>query len=184
MYDIRKAFVAASLAATALVAPLATPATAGYCPGTVDFSTGAPTTTTTDSTQLIATFDTWGPGYIPNECDLGWVTTCEMFVNGSPIGASCRTHYAPEPDRCPSTGLCKVDVRGVTNIAEGQTVTVRAVLGMTWGCCNKQGGPESRDEGSWNVSHPSRLDECEDVLGDLCRKVHPGVKVLIDDLLP
>jgi hypothetical protein len=185
MTMFRNALASAALAATAVAVPAAPPALASSdCPGTVSFVSGSSATSDGSTYLLRATFSTQGPGFIPQQCDLGWVTTCELYVDGSSVPADCPTGYAPEPDRCPSATPCNVYVSGTVQLSPG-THSVRAVLGMTWGCCNYQGGPPAEDEGSWTVTVTGTGgDDCQPIPGDVCRKIDPRVKVLLDDLLP
>ena len=183
MHVLKKALVVAALALSGVVAPTATtPAIASDCTGSVSPTGATPTSTDVGAAFATATFATYGPGYIPQHCDLGWVTTCELYQDGIPVPAGCTTGYTPQPDRCPSTGLCEVYVQGAVVVPPATTVSVRAVLGMTWGCCGYQGGPETRSEITWSIR--GSAPECGDVGGDLCKKVRGEVMVLIDDLLP
>ncbi|HVF04050.1 MAG TPA: hypothetical protein VNA20_04355 [Frankiaceae bacterium] len=182
MHIVRKAIVGALVAGSAVTLPATVPAAASHCTGTVQFVGGAPVFAVTNPVEVVGTFDTRGPGFTPAHCDLGWVTTCRLWVGDTEVPASCPTYYPPDPTVCPSAPPCGVAVRSTVNLSPGlHSVTAR--LGMKWGCCGFVGGPETVAQGQWYVLKVGAAD-CEDVAGDICHKVDPRVKVLVDDLLP
>lgn len=105
-----------------------------------------------------ASFHGEGPGYT-DTCDLGWVTTCDLLVDGAPVQATCTTRTAT-PDRCWPYD-CDVDLRSAVVLSPGLHV-LEATVGMTWGCCGWWGGPESRSTSTWSVTNVLlvRTDNC------------------------
>lgn len=162
---------AAALLAAVTVVP-AGPAAATHCEGSVTFVSGAPTGVAGGTNvDLVAEFETLGPGFSPGHCDLGWITTCRLDVNGTPAhDVRCLTGYGPDPTVCPAAGPCSVTVRGWAFIPSGSETVATAVVGMTWGCCGFRGGPQVTGEGSWWVTPPPAPGH-EPPLEDVCRIV-------------
>ncbi|HWH07724.1 MAG TPA: hypothetical protein VNX21_00895, partial [Candidatus Thermoplasmatota archaeon] len=128
---MRIALVLLALTTATLVPPTAT---AGHlCNGTV--TAVSHTTTSSGGTLSIrVVFEGDGPGYIPGECDIGWVTTCRLVVNLQEVQNATCAHTNGD-DRChevSSPYVCEVALTGSLQALPG-VYTIQATLGMTWG---------------------------------------------------
>lgn len=163
---------AAVLVSTGVVPGTMPAAVAHDCAGTNTFSHGTPVVAVTNPVELTATFDTQGPGFDPAHCDLGWMVSCQIWVDNQPVSTTCSTHYTPEPDRCPSAPPCGVDVKASVPMSTG-IHTVKAELRMQWGCCGYVGGPIATATGTWDVVKVG-AGPCTN---DVCQKVRPIIKI-------
>lgn len=163
---------AAVLVGTGVVPGTMPSAMATHCTGSNTFVAGTPVAAVSNPVGITATFLTQGPGYTPQECDLGWMVSCQIWVDGQPVSTQCSTHYTPEPDRCPVDTPCGVDVTASVPMTNG-THTVKAELRMQWGCCGFRGGPIATATGEWLVVKTSG-GQCTN---DVCQKVRPIIKI-------
>lgn len=128
------------------------------CPGTVTVTSKTPASVSTGPTlDIRVVFTGDGPGYIPDQCDIGWITTCSLVVNSNPVNATCR--HTDGDDRCHELSnpyVCEVEMTASLATFTGNH-NIQATLGITWGCCLWQGGPEATNSTSWSVYHVKTL---------------------------
>lgn len=162
----RIALLVASTLATAsvVILPSALPAEArhGNCVGSISQNGALPQgdvlPTPDGNVTLTATFTGHGPGFTPDECDIGWVTSCAISLNGTPLQTTCTA--SPGDTTACSVVTCTVTATAVGRPTVGDN-TASASLGMKWGCCLWRGGPESTSTMTWTFDW---LSACEDGL--------------------
>lgn len=127
---------------------------AGNCTGTVTATTFAPAVVSVGPALSVrVVFQGDGPGYIPGECDIGWITTCQLIIDGQYVSATCA--HTNGDDRCHESGVpyrCEVAMTA-TVPATTNLHSIQATLGMRWGCCGWIGGPEATGTASWRAMH-------------------------------
>lgn len=147
-------------AATALLPALPAEARHGACNGTITPNGATPqggvTPAPSGMVQLTATFTGNGPGFIPEECDIGWVNSCTISLNGTPLDTTCTA--TPGDTRGCSVVSCTVNLIA-TGAPVGGTNTASASIAMQWGCCLWRGGPEVTSTIDWSFSW---LTDCVD----------------------
>ena len=148
-----KAILPIFLLVTVALPMTASAPVAGNCRGVVESTGSSPILVLIGNTLNVrAGFHGEGPGYVPNECDIGWVTTCRLEVNGVAVPAVC-AHTNGE-DRCHEVHArpyaCDVDLFASRPVPSG-VYTISATLGMRWGCCGWIGGPEATQTMTWTV---------------------------------
>lgn len=149
---MRIAIAILALLAIAVVPP--TVSASHNCNGTVTVTSYSPAAASAGSTLSIrVVFQGDGPGYIPGECDIGWITTCRLLIDGQEVAETC--FHTNGDDRCHESAVvyeCTVALTASVPVSTG-THSVAAILGMTWGCCGWIGGQEATAMAAWQVHH-------------------------------
>lgn len=103
-------------------------------------------------TSTVAVFHAAGPGSPAGKCDIGWVSTCKLFVDGVDVRIPMVVESNATTNSCAGSGGlyqsppwcssdpsgCDIKLTNTTPFTTPGTHTLAALVGITWGCCGFQ----------------------------------------------